>query len=446
MKETSFIAAGDAFITRPTVRDADFSALSSFLGSADVRFCNLEVTFASSHASPSAVSGGTWARAPGHLVEDLRDYGFNLLAAATNHAMDFGERGLLDTLSVLQNSKIAHSGIGINLHEASKPAFLETENSRVAMMSLTSTFHETWLAGAQRHDMAGRPGVNPLRHSTTYRLTNERLTQLREIGQSLGINDREALRIQEGFSVESADVDYVFGGLRFREGDVPNIEFNASPIDVQRTLEGIHDAREQADYVIVSIHTHEMPGGNKSMPADFIRKVARRCIEEGAHAVLCHGPHIMRGIELHQGCPIFYSLGNFIFQNETIDRLPADFYEKYGLDASASATKALHKRSANGSRGLALNPDIWSAVIPRWTMRQGKLKSLTLHPIALGFGSSRWSRGTPRLTHELEPVQALRKLSEFFGTVIHIDEHGIGRIDLTKQSSGNGEFATRTAV
>ncbi len=37
------------------------------------------------------------------------------------------------------------------------------------------------------------------------------------------------------------------------------------------------------------------------------------------------------GIECYNGGVIFYSLGNFIFENDTTTHQPADFYEKYGL-------------------------------------------------------------------------------------------------------------------
>lgn len=96
-------------------------------------------------------------------------------------------------------------------------------------------------------------------------------------------------------------------------------------------LRRIDEAKRQADYVLVSIHAHEMEGETKEKPAEFLKTFARACIDQGAHAVIGHGPHIVRGIEIYKNRPIFYSLGNFIFQNDTVSCLPAEFYEKYGL-------------------------------------------------------------------------------------------------------------------
>ena len=41
-------------------------------------------------------------------------------------------------------------------------------------------------------------------------------------------------------------------------------------------------------------------------------------IDAGADVVVGHGPHVLRGIEIYKGKPIFYSLANFMFQNETL--------------------------------------------------------------------------------------------------------------------------------
>jgi poly-gamma-glutamate capsule biosynthesis protein CapA/YwtB (metallophosphatase superfamily) len=425
----SFIAAGDAFLTRPAVRDGAHRALAQWMATADIRFCNLEVTFASAQASPAAVSGGTWAGASGQLVDTLLSYGINLVGAATNHALDFGERGVCDTIDVLQAAGLAFSGLGENLAQASRPALVETPAGRVAMISLCSTFHETAVAGAQRHDMRGRPGLNPLRHTADFYLPAQELAQLRAIGDATGINLREALRVKEGFSLQPADVDYVFAGVRFKEGEVAAQVTTADERDVRRTVAAIGDAACEADAVLVSIHSHEM-NGDKSRPAQFIEDAARRFIDAGASAVLCHGPHTMRGIEIYAGRPIFYSLGNFIFQNETIRALPSDFYEKYGLGSDASVQQALAARSDGGRRGLALNPQVWSAVIPRWQMRAGQLTGMTLHPISLGFGQPGWRRGTPRLTNDPAPVHALQRLSAAYGTHISIDASGVGVVTL----------------
>ena len=54
-------------------------------------------------------------------------------------------------------------------------------------------------------------------------------------------------------------------------------------------------------------------------------------IEAGADVVTGHGPHVLRGIEIHRDKPILYSLGNFVFWQE-----PELFYRKTGFMAELS--------------------------------------------------------------------------------------------------------------
>ncbi|WP_437676368.1 CapA family protein [Sorangium sp. So ce131] len=75
----------------------------------------------------------------------------------------------------------------------------------------------------------------------------------------------------------------------------------------------VRAARKQpgVDAVVVSYH-----GGTEYLdtPLPQARAVARAAIDAGADAVLGHHPHVLQGIELRRGRPIFYSLGNFIMK------------------------------------------------------------------------------------------------------------------------------------
>lgn len=87
---------------------------------------------------------------------------------------------------------------------------------------------------------------------------------------------------------------------------------------LERTLQEIEEARRQADIVIVSVHTHEMKGPDIMKAPMFMETFCRKCVEAGASVVLGHGPHQLRGVECWKGGVIFYSIGNFIFETETI--------------------------------------------------------------------------------------------------------------------------------
>jgi hypothetical protein len=109
--------------------------------------------------------------------------------------------------------------------------------------------------------------------------------------------------------------------VRFRNGferaelmTTVDVELNGS--DVDAVCAAIRQAKQTSDFAVFSLHTHE-PGNYASRPPDFMRTLAHRAIEAGTDAVHGHGPHRLRGIEIHCGKPIFYSLGNFFFMENT---------------------------------------------------------------------------------------------------------------------------------
>lgn len=145
-------------------------------------------------------------------------------------------------------------------------------------------------AGEQGPDLIGRPGVNPLRFTTTFILPKNQLARLKTIAGAVGIPP----------NIFAADYDenvFIFGSYRFKGGERSG--FTSQPVekDLKRIHRSISEARRQADYIIVSIHSHES-GRNIFQPAEFLVKFSRSCIDAGAHAVIGHGPHILRAIEI----------------------------------------------------------------------------------------------------------------------------------------------------
>lgn len=71
----------------------------------------------------------------------------------------------------------------------------------------------------------------------------------------------------------------------------------------------IADAKATTDVLVMSFHW-----GNEYSPANSRQeKLARATIDAGADIVVGHHPHVMEKVEYYNGKPIFYSLGNFIF-------------------------------------------------------------------------------------------------------------------------------------
>jgi len=159
-------------------------------------------------------------------------------------------------------------------------------------------------------------------------------------------------------------------------------------------------------------------------PADFMVEFAHACIDAGVDVFMAHGCHQVRGIEIYKGRPIFHGLGEFMFQNETLQSWPADSYRHYKLGADATPADYNDARTGNGTKGFPANPNYWKSFVPVCQFSGGKLSSIELYPIELGFGKSRTQRGRPLLaTGPLaeEVIAELAHLSRPYGVNIAAD-------------------------
>ena len=84
----------------------------------------------------------------------------------------------------------------------------------------------------------------------------------------------------------------------------------ANPLDPVINTSQIRMARKENDIVIVLIH-----GGNEynPVPSPRIVKTYRAFVDAGASVIIGTHPHVPQGYEIYHNTPIFYSLGNFVF-------------------------------------------------------------------------------------------------------------------------------------
>ncbi len=76
-------------------------------------------------------------RADTSTVSYLEDMGVDIVSLANNHAYDFGEIGLLDSLDALKAAGMPYVGAGRNLEEASKPVYFISGDIKIAILSAT---------------------------------------------------------------------------------------------------------------------------------------------------------------------------------------------------------------------------------------------------------------------------------------------------------------------
>ena len=81
-------------------------------------------------------------------------------------------------------------------------------------------------------------------------------------------------------------------------------------IDSDEIIERIKRLKEKSDIVIVNIHFGLEYQGKANSKQE---KLAHAMIDNGADIIIGHHPHVIQNYEIYNGKPIFYSLGNFIF-------------------------------------------------------------------------------------------------------------------------------------
>ena len=426
------IATGDMFITRRIAKDGyeGFEEVRDCIMEHDVKFSNLEMTFHDQEGYPAAESGGTWAMMEPGALDDIQRFGFNLYNTANNHSGDYGQEGVMATIRHLNERDMVFSGTGKNLGDASKACYLETRKGRVALISVSSTFSAASRAGGQSHQMIGRPGLNPLRSSTRYHVDPAHYEMAQELVKVTKVNAEMEFEIRNGYFNPLEPGVLPFGNAGMFILDEKNwIESIPNQEDMKRITDEIAEARKQADVVFVSFHGHETDGEDTTVPAMFLETFSRACIDAGAHAVIGHGPHELRGIEIYKGGLILYSLGNFLFETETVSLQPYDAYINRKMPLDTKVGSYMDNRSKTGTVGYGVLENIWRAVMAAWDMEDGKITQVQLYPITLGLHDKRPHKGLPRMSGSEETLRYLQQLSEPYGTKIRI-ENGVGYIDL----------------
>jgi poly-gamma-glutamate capsule biosynthesis protein CapA/YwtB (metallophosphatase superfamily) len=439
--------AGDTMLTRKLTpfTEERFLKLQKILRGADAAFANLEGTVHTWDEGTPGITQGTFMTTEPKLLEDLKWLGINMVSCANNHAFDYGEGGVLANIKHLDDAGLVHAGTGRNLAEARAPGYLDTPNGRVALIATTATFRQWNQAGEQRPDLRGRPGINPLAFQTAYSVDAAAFAQLQRISHGLGFeksNERARKHFYSDKEIPDAkSVELSLLGNRYVPGEGFSIATEANQRDLQDNLRWIREARRQSDWVVVSVHCHEFGGrslltaGTRAEleeTADFVTKFAHQAIDEGADVFVGHGSHFPMGIEIYKDKPIFYSVGNFVFQNETVGFFPADAYERFDLDLKATPADFLDARTSGGKKGHPSDPAYWENMFAVCRFDARKLKEINIYPIDQGFGRPRPQRGRPVLAEgdiAKRVIERVVRLSQRYGTSIHARD-GVGVIEL----------------
>ena len=142
--ELRFMAVGDIMLGRGVGMrlqkagsyEKAFKNIASVLLQGDIVFANLETPLtASTHGLDSKRK--IVLKGKPEAVSALTSAGINLVSLSNNHMMDYYEKGLFDTMSLLEENKILSAGSGKNIDEARKPAIIEKNGLKIGLLAYT---------------------------------------------------------------------------------------------------------------------------------------------------------------------------------------------------------------------------------------------------------------------------------------------------------------------
>jgi len=411
MGNASIMLGGDVMLGRrlSTYREPQYLKLVDLFRQADASFINLEACVRRRDEGSPTIQPATFMTTPPALLDDLKWFGVDIVSIGNNHVYDFGEPGVTAAVAHLSEANIPFAGAGVNMTMARKPAYFDSPRGRIGLVATTGFFLPWSRAGEARGDVPGRPGLNTLRSEETYYVTQEQLNTLDSIATELGFKRENARNRKHLFSDKDAPPDVadevMFLGQRFKAAPSAHIATRAERTDLDDNLRWIHEARRQCDWLIVSVHSHSFAfssqGADKRSdqtdPADYIVEFSRAAIDAGADVIAGHGSHTPLGLEIYKSKPIFYGLGNMVFHNDTIDALPAESIERFGLPHDATSADFQDERTAKDTKGHPGDPTFWENIVAECKFESGRVKRIVFHPIDLGHGRPRAQRGRPIL-------------------------------------------------
>lgn len=251
------VVVGDVHLARESPTEA-FEHVRDLFEGADLVIGNLEGTL-SDAGELDAMNRGHSLRSPPGMVEGLVSAGFDVVSMANNHTMDYGIEALVDTIDRLEEHGVEFAGAGRDREEAERVAVGTARGRRVGVLS----FEATDLTWHNTQATADRPGLNFVNVSPYYPepyVSDHDRTKLTRIAKA---------------------------------------------------------ARGTVDCLVAMVHAGESIDHTVTVQQ---RVLARELIESGVDVVVGHHPHTIQAIDTFDDAPIFYSMGNFVFDGLPIMR------------------------------------------------------------------------------------------------------------------------------
>jgi hypothetical protein len=431
-------SVGDVIIVRPASRTSDPGLQSALkvIHDSDVGFGNFESLIRDERTFQGPLAGSMVGTK--EVASDLKAMGFTLMNRAGNHLMDAGVAGIVETTRLMDEAGLVYAGFGRNLDEARAPRFAETPKGRIGLVGMYSEVAggQSRLAATYRAGITGgRPGLNALNLTRAIAVGPDHLALLKRVKDGVFEHRAEHENPVRPPSGDSATSVELFGTL-YKAGAKPGeLTYAMNPRDLQDNLRSIKNGKEYSDFMIATIHAHQGDSILQSFlfedhPPDFLVELAHASIDNGADAFVGHGPHILRGIEIYKGKPIFYDLGEFFRE--------WDWSCDCNFTPNGDVTQAENVVGGLEARGV-VEPVNYESAIAVSRFDKGQLQEVRVYPIWARHDGPLSRRGVPMTAPPATAqriLQRLQKLSEPFGTRIAIENNvGVIRVPPARSTS-----------
>ncbi len=377
-------AVGDLILAYPPphASDPSFRSLVRTIREADVAYANFEAHVLDLRALPVDRNSGFVG--PPEVAAAVKEMGFDVVGRSNNHSNDFQVEGLLASDAFIREAGLVTVGSGPTYRQARAPGYFQTAKGRAAFVVASSSYGRAPVSA----DTLGRGGSSALR-----------TTRCTVVPAAL---EAEYRAREECVRVAAVDKPYW------------SYEMNQD--DLEAILGSVREGKMKSHFLAVGIHAHQAvyeevpptPSGNTSWrqdptTPDFLQEYARATIDAGADAFFGTGPHLLRGIEIYKGRPIFYGLG--------------EFFRQMGIIGPAGSEPVR-------ATGELYDPMRYRHIVAVATFNGGEVSEIRLYPIDLGWAAPLVERGVPRgASPEVaqEILTRLQELSAPFGTTITIE-------------------------
>jgi poly-gamma-glutamate synthesis protein (capsule biosynthesis protein) len=427
-------SVGDVIIVRPASHSSDPGLQSALkvIRDSDAGFGNFESLIRDERKFDGPLAGSMVGTK--EVAADLKAMGFTLMNRAGNHLMDAGTEGIVETARLMDEAGLVYAGFGRNLDEARAPRFAETPKGRIGLVGMYSEIAsgQSRLAATYRAGVTGgRSGLNPMNLTRAIAVGPDHLALLKRVKDGVFEHRTDYTSPVRPPSGDTATSVELFGTLYKSGAKLGELTYAMNPRDLQDNLKSIKNGKQYSDFMIATIHAHQGDSILQSFlfedhPPDFLVELAHASIDNGADAFVGHGPHILRGIEIYKGKPIFYDLGEFFRE--------WDWSCDCNFTPNGDVTQAENVVRGLEARGV-VEPINYESAIAVSKFDKGLLQEVRVYPIWARHDGPLSRRGVPMTAPPAiaqRILQRLQTLSEPFGTKIAI-EGNVGVIRMAAQ-------------